>query len=52
LFAGTAKQYSTKAMLQLARMASYNGVDGYFSWPYQAKVINTLETTRRRMGVM
>ncbi len=49
LFAGTWKQYSTKAIDQLARMAIHNGELLYFRWPYHAKVMNTFDTVRRSM---
>ena len=42
-FAGTIKQYSRRAMLQLARIAIHRGEFRYFKWPYQAKVIKTFE---------
>src|SRR4051794_18691668 len=43
--AGTAKQYSNKAMPQETRMASPMPQPGRFRWPYQAKVITMFEPT-------
>ena len=49
--AGTAKQYSMKAMPQLARIASTMGEDLYLRCPYQANVMKTLEAKSIRIGV-
>src|SRR5471030_1861526 len=48
--AGTARQYSKKAMPQLTSTTCHSATLGNFSWPYQAKVIKTLEQNRRTMG--
>src|ERR1043165_8923377 len=48
--AGTAKQYSTKAMAQLTNTTSHSGAAGNFSCPYQAKVMKTLEIERNMIG--
>src|SRR5260370_32925150 len=42
-FAGTWKQYSKKAMPQLARITFHNASLRYFRWPYQANVIKMFE---------
>src|SRR3712207_3643665 len=49
--AGTASQYSKKAMPQLTSTAAQIGAALYFRWPDQAKVMNTLEATSRMIGV-
>src|SRR5579863_1404837 len=46
-FAGTWKQYSKKAMPQLARMTFHSASLRYLRWPYQAKVIKIFETVSR-----
>src|SRR5687768_16821854 len=46
--AGTWKQYSGRAMSQLTRMTSQSAACLYLRWPYQAKVMKTLESVRRR----
>src|SRR4029077_4573437 len=46
-FAGTWKQYSKKAMPQLARMTFQSASLRYLRWPYQAKVIKIFETVSR-----
>src|SRR2546423_15603726 len=46
--AGTWKQYSTKAMSQLTRIASPMAERLKRRWPYQAKVMKTLETVSSR----
>src|SRR5471030_1739468 len=48
--AGTARQYSKKAMPQLTSTTCHSATLGNFNWPYQAKVIKTLEQNRRTMG--
>ena len=50
--AGTAKQYSTKAMPQLATTTSHSGLSVNFRCPYQANVMKTLEINSRTMGEM
>src|ERR1700688_3812911 len=47
--AGTWKQYSKKAMPQLARMTFQSASLRYFRWPYQAKVIKIFEMVSRRI---
>src|ERR1700686_4015590 len=47
--AGTWKQYSKKAMLQLARMTFQSASLRYFRWPYQAKVMKMFEMVSRRI---
>src|SRR5579864_3186322 len=46
-FAGTWKQYSKKAMPQLARITFQSASLRYLRWPYQAKVIKIFETVSR-----
>src|SRR3954471_23598493 len=42
--AGTCSRYSASAMPQLTKAATYQGaVARFFRWPYQARVMNTLE---------
>src|SRR5437868_38764 len=48
--AGTARQYSKKAIPQLISTISHMARCSTFSWPYQAKVMNTLETISSRTG--
>ncbi|MNL74395.1 hypothetical protein D3C87_2000300 [compost metagenome] len=48
--AGTAKQYSAKAISQLTRITMGKGRSPNFRWPYQAKVMNTLENSSRMTG--
>src|SRR5436305_7355222 len=48
--AGTASQYSKKAMPQLAMTTSGSGLPLNFRWPYQAKVMKTLEANSIRIG--
>src|SRR3954468_8233877 len=48
--AGTASQYSTKAIPQLASTTSASGLSLNFRWPYQAKVMKTLEANSIRIG--
>jgi hypothetical protein len=48
-YAGTWKQYSKKAMPQLARVTFQRASLRYLKWPYQANVIKTLEMSRRTM---
>jgi hypothetical protein len=51
--AGTAKQYSKPAISHETRMAFQSGQSWpYFKWPYQAKVMKTLEQVRRSIVVM
>src|SRR4051812_34390996 len=50
-FAGTASQYSKKAMPQLASTAIQSALERYLRWPYQAKVMNTFEATSSTTGV-
>src|ERR1700680_4527993 len=47
--AGTWKQYSKKAMPQLARMTFQSASLRYFRWPYQAKVMKIFEMVSRRI---
>jgi hypothetical protein len=51
-FAGTIKQYSSRAMDQLTTMAIQRGELRYFRWPYQAKVINMFEIVNRAIVLM
>src|SRR5579862_6076930 len=48
--AGTARQYSKKAMPQLTGMTSHSDALGNLSCPYQAKVMNTFEKHSRIIG--
>src|SRR5437868_2564232 len=48
--AGTASQYSEHAMPQLTMIATGNGLCLNFRWPYQAKVMNTLEANSISTG--
>src|SRR5258705_13651011 len=48
--AGTASQYSTKAIPQLASTTVGSGLSLNFRWPYQAKVMKTLEANSIRIG--
>src|SRR3981081_2675766 len=48
--AGTASQYSKKAMTQLTMMTSGSELSLNFRWPYQAKVMKTLEANSIRIG--
>ena len=50
--AGTASQYSKKAMLQLAITSSHSGLCSNFRWPYQAKVMKTFDRASMRMGAI
>src|SRR5450755_762198 len=50
--AGTWKQYSAKAMIQLMRITLNSGTSRYFRWPYQAKVMKMLEMVRSRIVIM
>src|SRR5664279_57175 len=50
--AGTAKQYSKKAMPQLARITSHSGRSVNLRCPYQANVMKTLEHRSSAMGAM
>src|ERR1041384_5684997 len=47
--AGTWKQYSKNAMPQLARITFQSASLRYLRWPYQAKVMKTLEMVSRTM---
>src|SRR5213079_1444050 len=47
--AGTASQYSKNAIPQLAMMTSGSEWSLYLRWPYQAKVMNTLEANSIRI---
>src|SRR5215218_984527 len=49
-FAGTARQYSMKAMPQLTRITSGSQDCLNLRWPYQAKVMNTFEANSIRTG--
>ena len=51
-FAGTANQYSRKAMPQLTRTAPQSGAALNLRCPYQAKVMNTFEATGRAIGAI
>src|SRR5260370_29757307 len=48
-FAGTWKQYSKKAMPQLARITFHNASLRYLRWPYQANVIKMFEMVSRKI---
>src|SRR5665213_2162222 len=48
--AGTARQYSKKAMPQLISTTCHRATLGNLNWPYQAKVIKTLEQNSSTMG--
>src|SRR3977135_3178422 len=48
--AGTASQYSTKAMPQLTSTTVGSGLSLNFRWPYQAKVMKTLEANSISIG--
>src|SRR3954452_7226706 len=48
--AGTAIQYSTSAIAQLAITAAHIGALGNLRWPYQAVVMKTLLPINRRIG--
>ena len=48
--AGTASQYSKKAMPQLASTATVSYAGRYFRCPYQANVMNTLDASSIRTG--
>src|SRR4030081_3164210 len=48
--AGTASQYSKNAMPQLTMMASGSQLSLNLRWPYQAKVMKTLEANSIRTG--
>src|SRR3954464_10419908 len=48
--AGTANQYSKKAMPQLAMTANGSQLPLNFRWPYQANVMKTLEANSIRTG--
>src|SRR4051812_26188799 len=51
-FAGTASQYSKKAMPQLTSTAPQSGVVLNLRWPYQAKVMNTFEARSMTTGAI
>src|SRR6185295_16449680 len=51
-FAGTWKQYSTKAIPQLARITIHRGESLYLRCPYQAIVMNILDTVNRKIVCM
>src|SRR6266403_1564758 len=48
-FAGTWKQYSKKAIPQLARMTFQSASLRNFKWPYHAKVMKMLDTMSNRI---
>src|SRR5262245_45048695 len=48
--AGTASQYSTKAIPQLVSTTTGSALCLNFRWPYQAKVMKTLEANSIRTG--
>jgi hypothetical protein len=48
--AGTAKQYSTKAIPQLTNITVTSGTDLNFRCPYQATVMNRFEQASRMIG--
>ena len=48
--AGTASQYSKKAMPQLIRTTIHSGLAPNFRWPYQAKVMKTFDRASMTMG--
>src|SRR5262249_14695346 len=50
--AGTARQYSIKAMPQLTTIAIKSGVERNLRCPYQAKVMNRLEPISIRIGAI
>ena len=45
--AGTCNRYSKKAMPQLTRITTSSGMLLWRRWPYQAKVMNTLESNNK-----
>ena len=49
--AGTARQYSKNAMPQLIGITIHSDVPGNLSCPYQAKVMNTFESSSSAIGV-
>src|SRR5688572_7210356 len=48
--AGTAMQYSTNAMAQLAKITAISGAVLYLRCPYQAMVMNRFEPINSRIG--
>src|SRR6478752_4179690 len=50
LFAGTMKQYSTKAMPQLTTITKNIGDVLNLRWPYHARVMKMFEQTSSKMG--
>src|SRR5258708_18111198 len=48
--AGTARQYSKKAIPQLISTISHMARCSTFNWRYQAKVMSTFEATSMRIG--
>src|SRR5690606_29994285 len=48
--AGTASQYSKKAMPQLASTTTHSAAPGYLRCPYQAKVMNRLDAMSSPTG--
>jgi hypothetical protein len=48
--AGTAKQYSKKAIPHPAKTSIQTGVAGKRSCPYQANVMKTLDTLNKTIG--
>src|SRR3954464_9980535 len=50
--AGTCSRYSNSAMPQLASAATYQArPERFFRWAYQAKVMNTFESTSRPVAL-
>ena len=50
LFAGTCRQYSKKAMPQLAIITIHSGDDLNLKCPYQANVIKTFDAVNKSTG--
>jgi hypothetical protein len=48
-FAGTWKQYSTKAIPQLTRITIHKGESLYLRCPYQAKVMKMFEIVSNKI---
>jgi hypothetical protein len=50
--AGTWKQYSSEAIIQLKKITLGRGVLRYLRWPYQAKVMKILEMVNSTIVVI
>ena len=46
--AGTCKQYSASAIIQLTKIAAHSASDSCFKWPYQANVMKMLEQVKSK----